>query len=132
MFDFEEFAHMASVCKDRLFGMFYNNYSPSSLLYIDIRDLDIVIKELMSTQRLSCVVWRDLGLQLGLYDPTLVEIDEKCRGNPVQCFRECMSAWLRKEDKVRDTDGPSWLSLVSALHTIGEHHIATNIERKYC
>ena len=97
-----------------------------SLLIIDIRDLDIVIKELTSTQHLSCAVWHDLGLQLGLYQPTLVAIDDKNRGDPVKCFRECMSAWLRGEDKVKNKD---WLSLVLALETIGEYHIATNIKQ---
>ena len=97
-----------------------------SLLIIDIRDLGIVIK---STQHLSCAVWHRLGLQLGLYEPTLVDIDQKYRGDPVKCFRECMSAWLRVEDKVKETeDGPSWLSLVSALNTIGEHCIAAKIK----
>ena len=51
----------------------------------------------------------------------------------MKCFRECMSAWLRGGDKVKETgDGPSWASLVSALDTIGEHHIATDIKQKYC
>ena len=99
-----------------------------SLLIIDISNLDIVIKELTSTQHLSCAVWHRLGLQLGLYEPTLVDIGEKNRGDPVKCFRECMSAWLRGEDKVKDKDSPSWLSLVSALEIIGEHHIAANIK----
>ena len=104
-----------------------------SLLIIDIRDLDIVIKELTSTQHLSCTVWHGLGLQLGLYQSTLVAIDEKYRGDPVKCFCECMSAWLRGKDKVRETeDGPSWLSLVLALETIEENHVATNIKQKYC
>ena len=106
-------------------------HAPISVLFIiiGIRDLNIVVKELMSTQHLSCSVWHDLGLQLGLYEPTLVDIDYKNRGDPVDCFRECMSAWLRG-DKVREAGGPSWSSLVSALDTIGEKHIAYNI-RKY-
>ena len=100
-----------------------------SLLITDIRDLDIVIKELTSTQHLSCAVWHDLGLQLGLYEPTLADIGEKNKGDPAKCFRECISAWLRGEDQVRKTeDGPSWASLVSALETIGEHCIATDIK----
>ena len=103
-----------------------------SLLIIDITDLDIVIKELTSAQHLSCAVWHDLGLQLGLYQPTLVDIGEKNRGDPVKCFRECIAAWLRGEDKVKDKDGPSWSSLVLALDTacIGEHRIAINIKQK--
>ena len=59
--------------------------------------VNIVIKELTSAQHLSCAVWHNLGLQLGLYEPTLVEIDKKYRGDPMGCFRECMSAWLRKQ-----------------------------------
>ena len=56
---------------------------------------------------------------------TLVAIDDKYRGDldPVKCFCECMSAWLREEDKVKDKDGPSWLPLVSALDTIGYYTV---------
>ena len=45
-----------------------------------------------------------------------------------------MSAWLKGEDIVKEVVGgdPCWLSLVSALDTIGEKHIATNIKEKYC
>ena len=49
------------------------------------------------------------------------------------CFRECLSAWLSGKDNVKKTEGgPSWLSLVSALNTIGEHCIAASIKTKYC
>ena len=43
---------------------------------------------------------------------TLVAINDKYRGDldPVKRLCECMSAWLREEDKVKDRDGPSWLS----------------------
>ena len=78
-------------------------------------------------------MWHDLGLQLGLYPPTLVDIGEKHRGDPVKCFRECLSAWLSGKDNVNKTEGgPSWLSLVSALNTIGERCIADSIKTKYC
>ena len=50
----------------------------------------------------------------------------------MKCFRECMSAWLRGEDKVKDKDSPSWLSLVSALETLEKNSIAANIKQKYC
>ena len=79
---------------------------------------------------MACSVWHELGLQLGLYEPRLVDIDEKNRGDPVKCFRECMSAWLKGEDKVREVGGgPCWSSLVSALDAIGEKHIDKD---KYC
>ena len=103
-----------------------------SLLIIDIRNLSDVIKELTSTQHLSCAVWYDLGLQLGLYDNTLKDIKANYE-DVTERFRECMSAWLRGEDNVKETeDGPSWLSLVSALKTIGEHCIAANIKDTQC
>ena len=77
-------------------------------------------------------MWHDLGLQLGLYEPRLVDIDEKNRGDPVKCFRECMSAWLRGEDNAKETEGgPSWLSLASALETVNKCDIATKLREKY-
>ena len=100
-------------------------------IIIDIKDLDDIIKELMSVQHLSCAVWQELGLQLGLYDSTLKDIREDCRGESEKCFHECMSAWLKGKDKVRKKEGPSWLALVSALSTIGEYSIARNIKDKY-
>ena len=102
-----------------------------SLLIIDIRNLSDVIKELTSTQHLSCAVWYDLGLQLGLYDNTLKDIKANYE-DVTERFRECMSAWLRGEDNVKNKDGPSWLSLVSALKTLEKNSIATNIEKQYC
>ena len=102
-----------------------------SLLIIDIKDLDIVIEELLSpANQFRYSYWHQLGLYLGLYSNTLdaIKLDyRECK----QCFIQCMSAWLRGEDKVKDKDGPSWLSLVSALDKMGDYHIATNIKHKY-
>uniref|UniRef100_A0A1X7U3X4 Death domain-containing protein n=1 Tax=Amphimedon queenslandica TaxID=400682 RepID=A0A1X7U3X4_AMPQE len=106
--------------------------TPLTPIKLNINDLDIVTKELTSDQHLSSSVWHRLGLQLGLYDPRLVDIDERHRGDPVKCFYACMSAWLRGEDKVREKGGPSWSSLATALDTIEEKSIATNIRDKYC
>ena len=72
----------------------------------------------------------ELGLQLGLYMPTLGNIDDKCRGNPRKCLQECLAAWLRKEDKVTSKGGPTWTSLTTALDKIGEYKIASDIRRK--
>ena len=107
-------------------------YSVYTHYFIDIKDLDIVIKELTSDQHLPCSVWYVLGLQLGLYDDTLKDIKADYHGQSVDCFRECMSAWLRGEDKVREKGGPSWSSLATALDTIEEKCIASIIKTKYC
>uniref|UniRef100_A0A1X7TWC7 Death domain-containing protein n=1 Tax=Amphimedon queenslandica TaxID=400682 RepID=A0A1X7TWC7_AMPQE len=115
-----------------MIGMTSEFKTPLTTIKLDIKDLDIVIEQLISDQHLPYSVWHRLGLQLGLYDPRLVDIDKKNRGDPVECFRECMSAWLRGEDKVREKGGPSWSSLATALDTIEEKSIASNIKTKYC
>ena len=96
---------------------------------IDITDLDDVIDSLQCNQ-FAYHRWKELGLQLGLYMPTLEDIDDKCRGNLCKCLQECLAAWLRKEDKVTSKGGPTWTSLATALDKIGEHKIASDIRRK--
>ena len=99
-----------------------------SFLIIDIRDLDVVIGELTSSiNQFRYSNWYQLGLYLGLYGNTLDAINRDHKES-MPCFIACMSAWLRGEDKVKDKDGPSWLSLVLALDKMGDYHIATNIE----
>uniref|UniRef100_A0A1X7TWC2 Death domain-containing protein n=1 Tax=Amphimedon queenslandica TaxID=400682 RepID=A0A1X7TWC2_AMPQE len=99
---------------------------------LDIKNLDIVIEELTILNHLPCHIWHDLGLQLGLYQPTLEDINKDNIGDSKKCFRQCMTAWLRGEDKVREKGDPSWSSLATALDKEGKHHIATNIRDKYC
>ena len=86
----------------------------------------------MNAQQFKYIKWFELGLYLGLYEPTLNAIEEYRRGNPIKCLRECLSAWLRKEDAVKDKGCPSWLTLVTALEKLKEHHIAASIKAKYC
>ena len=100
-------------------------------LPLDINNLADVIKELRSDQQLPCSVWHELGLQLGLHESRLVDINTDCNRQSV-CFRECMSAWLKGEDKVRKKGGPSWSSLATALDIIGQKSIASYIRDKYC
>uniref|UniRef100_A0A1X7TRT2 Uncharacterized protein n=1 Tax=Amphimedon queenslandica TaxID=400682 RepID=A0A1X7TRT2_AMPQE len=106
--------------------------TPLTPIKLDIKKLGDVIKVLTSDQHLPCSVWRRLGLQLGLYDPRLVDIDTDCRGKTVECFHECMSTWLRGEDGVREKGGPSWSSLATALDTIDQKSISSYIRDKYC
>ena len=94
---------------------------------IDITDLDDVIDSLQCNQ-FAYHRWKELGLQLGLYMPTLEDIDDKCRGNLRKCLQDCLAAWLRKEDKVTSKGGPTWTSLVTALDKIGEHKIAIYVK----
>ena len=73
--------------------------------------------------------WNLLGLQLGLYKPTLDDIDTNFRGRTLECLTECLSLWLNKKDKVVDKGGPSWSSLRIAMEKIGETSCAQKIEQ---
>ena len=108
------------------------DYSISTFLFTDIRDLADVMKELTLIQQFDYTGWYQLGLYLGLYDPTLKAIEQDYK-KVKECLMECISAWLKEEDNVKETGGgPSWLSLVSALQAMGEDQIANNINIKYC
>uniref|UniRef100_A0A1X7U632 Death domain-containing protein n=1 Tax=Amphimedon queenslandica TaxID=400682 RepID=A0A1X7U632_AMPQE len=105
--------------------------TPLTPIKLDIKDLDIVIEELTILNQLDCTKWYQFGLHLGLYDPTLNAI-KMDHGQCKPCLIQCMSAWLRGEDKVREKGGPSWSSLATALDTIAEKSIASYIRDKYC
>ena len=100
-------------------------------IIIDIRDLADVIQELTLIQQFNYTDWYQLGLYLGLYEPTLRAIEQDYI-NVKDCLMECIAAWLKRVDSVERVGGggPSWLSLVLALDKMGNYHTAANI-RKY-
>ena len=71
------------------------------------------------------ITWYNLGLQLGIHDPTLKRIKNDVGGDTQTCLRECLSAWLRQEDSVKEKGSPRWSTLARALDAIGECRIAT-------
>ena len=71
--------------------------------------------------------WSPLGLQLGLLQPTLLDIRAKYRDDPESCLQECLTLWLSKADKVTESGGPTWDSLASALNKLGENFAAEKI-----
>ena len=72
--------------------------------------------------------WSPLGLQLGLLQPTLLNIRTKYRDDPESCLQECLTLWLSKADKVIENGGPTWNSLTDALKTIEEMFSAEQIK----
>ena len=60
--------------------------------------------------------WQSLGLQLGLYQPTLNDIDTKNREDLTKCLQDCLAAWLKGKDKVTEKGGSTWSTLDSALN----------------
>ena len=71
--------------------------------------------------------WSPFGLQLGLLQPTLIDIKAKYNNDPDECLQECLTRWLRRADNVDESGGPTVESLVSALNKIGEVSTATKI-----
>ena len=73
----------------------------------------------------------DVGLELGLNTDTLEGIRNE-QNTLSDCTRAMLSAWLKKQDQVKEHGGPSWQQLASALRVYGYKSQAKVIERKYC
>ena len=99
-------------------------------LLLDISALMDVIQTLKDNY-FPASKWLDLGLSLGLYHPTLKDIDAQYR-DMNDCLRECLAKWLNKEDNVEKKGEPSWSSLIKGLRTIGDKALAEKIEKLHC
>ena len=69
--------------------------------------------------------WYELGLQLGVDDAELEEIEKNNRGDLRACRRNMFRAWLRI------SPSPSYQQLVEALVTVGEVREAEYLCEKY-
>ena len=69
--------------------------------------------------------WYELGLQLGVDDAELEEIEKNNRGDLRACRRSMFRAWLRI------TPSPSYQQLVEALMAVGEAKEADLVCMKY-
>ena len=64
--------------------------------------------------------WKELGLQLGLFYPTLIDIETYRRGKPSECRIDMLSAWLQQQDNVSQRGVPSWRVLKAVLKSMEE------------
>ena len=93
-----------------------------------IRDLNKILKALRD-RHFGTTNWKTLGLSLGLY-MTRLDTIERDKHTGDDCLTACLSAWLALQDGVKEKEGAAtWLSLVTALHDIGENAVADGIER---
>ena len=93
------------------------------IVFVDISNLATIL-QFLSKRHYYATTWRELGIALGIYDPTLKRIESDVRGDTQACLRETLSAWLRQEDGVREKGAPSWFTLAIALDAIGQRSIA--------
>ena len=71
--------------------------------------------------------WDDLGLRLGLLQPTLEAIERNSHGDVSRCLTRCLSQWLRRADNVDNRGGATWDSLSTALRSMNEVAVADEL-----
>ena len=98
---------------------------------LDIGDLIDVINAL-KCHKVSNKKWNELGLQLGLIQPTLddIEADQGTRGVQ-KCMQAMLTRWLERQDNVMKKGIPSWKTLVQALESIN-NAAAESIKQEKC
>ena len=73
----------------------------------------------------SASKWEDLGLELGLYQPTLDGIsgsDDKER------LQKTIRLWLECQDGVKDEGGPTWKNLTQSIKNTGNIAAGENVQ----
>ena len=90
---------------------------------LGISDLDDVLKKL---KLFSKDKWHTFGLEAGLYEPALNAIRDNHK-DVDECFRECASRWLQRQDKVEEKGVPTWLRLADILEEVGDKALVEDI-----
>ena len=75
--------------------------------------------------------WEHLGLQLGLYNPTLSKIQADNRSNNA-CLTECIAKWLQRADAVDSKGGANYVTLAEALEKMDQKNTADHIRSGKC
>ncbi|XP_019863519.1 PREDICTED: uncharacterized protein LOC109592529 [Amphimedon queenslandica] len=104
-------------------GQDKTNYSNTLRTSFDITHLSMVLR-FLTKEHYDATTWQQLGLALGIYQPTLNKIESDARGKTEDCLRVCLSSWLRQEDNVKESGIPNWYTLAKALDSIGQRSIA--------
>ena len=71
--------------------------------------------------------WEDIGLELGLYKPTLSKIQANYPRDFDACLRECISKWLQKADGVDGKGGANYGTLAEALEHMNQKNTADHV-----
>ena len=74
----------------------------------------------------SVVDWHSLGVKLGLEGHELSAIDKTFHGDIPRCKHEMLICCSRSDKLL------TWKAITDALHLIGEHTVASNIQARPC
>ena len=77
--------------------------------------------------------WRNIGIQLGIPDSQLGTIQLQ-GNNPLDCLRQTLATWLRRNYNVDRFGKPTWVKLVKAVDDPaggGNHDLAMKIAMKH-
>lgn len=85
------------------------------------------IEEVLSLNNFPKSKWLSFGLKLGLYKPTLDDIEEKHKGDPRDCLMECLEMWIKKVDNAGGRGPTTWDVLALAVRKMEEEGIADKI-----
>ena len=77
----------------------------------DEDDLPDTIKKLTDV----AASWRNIGIQLGIRDSQLEAIQLQGE-SPLNCLRQMLSTWLRKNYNVKKFGEPTWMKLIEAVN----------------
>ena len=65
-------------------------------------------------------IWKEIGLALGLKQPTLERIKSYYHQHSDCCLTEAIAAWLNGEDRPHDSPGPNWGEVLTALKSVNK------------
>ena len=81
----------------------------------------------MKCNKFTPIRWNDLGLALGLLQPTLDIIEANNERDVSGCLKKCLTKWLKRADNVDSVGPPTWDTLANGLYKINEKAVAQKL-----
>ena len=109
--------------------IFFHQLQLHPLTAKDEDDLPDTIRELTDV----AASWRNIGTQLGIPDSQLETIQLQ-EVRPVDCLRQTLASWLRRNYNVKRFGEPTWVKLVEAVNDSaggGNPSLAMKIARRH-
>lgn len=74
--------------------------------------------------------WKIFGLKAGLYLTRLNVIEKNNRNDVEECFSECLSCWLKRNDNVDGVGLPTWALLADIVEEVPDKTTADKIRSR--